>query len=193
MATIAIAGAASGAYGAKTASDAAEDYQVSQANAVNKQISQTRASAWSDFTNKVLQEQTAIAQARASNAFKIQDARTASLQAQSTAAVSAAEGGVGGLSIGALLGDYSKQYSRHRYSMLTNNSFLDTRANQNMTAYGIEYQNRANSIQPFVPSPVEQPNYIGFGLQAAGGVMGAYQGYKTNQRLDKLAASKAVS
>lgn len=173
---LAVGVAASGAYSAKTASDAETKYQKKVGEATNTRITQNRALAWQDYKNKLIQEQTGIDQARAKQAFQIQDLNTAGLKARSAAAVSAAEGGVGGNSLGVLLQDYSSQNARGRVKSTLNQTFIEQKAESNIRSYGTEYVGRATSIQPFMPSPVKQPNYIGFGLQALGGGMSAFSG-----------------
>lgn len=176
LGVIAVAAAASGAYGAKTSADAQSKYQQDLGTATNSRIAQNRALAWQDYKNKILQEQVGVDQARAKNAFQLQDLNTMGLKTRSLARVSAAEGGVEGNSLGVLLQDYSSQNARGRDKSNLNQTFIDQKTASNIRSYGIEYVGRSNSIQPFIPSPVAQPNYVGYGLQAAGGVLGAYQG-----------------
>jgi len=103
---------------------------------------------------------------------KAQEVQRERLKAEARARVSAGEAGVSGLSVDALLNDYSKEESRYLESLETNMDY--NQQQRDLEAQGIvaQGQSRINSM----PLP-NTPSLLGTALQIGAGSLDAYDRY----------------
>lgn len=165
--SVAMSAAATGAslIGQKQQADAQEKYQK-QLAAANVQAAQVQSS-------QVRDQQ---AQSNEANARDMQQARLASLKAQSTGTVAAGEAGVAGSSVDALLRDYRAQEGVYKEAILRQRQLTDVSAGQQIDAI----RAGADTGNLSMNAPVAQPNYLAgalsFGAQAAGTFAAASRG-----------------
>ena len=75
--------------------------------------------------------------------------------------MSAAEGGVGGLSLDHMLLDFQRQESFAMGRIIANQQMNKLQRNEKIKSYGMEYSARANSISYYQPAPIKRPDYLG--------------------------------
>jgi hypothetical protein len=95
--------------------------------------------------------------------------RIEALKARSKAAVAAGEGGVTGLSVEAMLGDYEAQEGRQLEAIHTN---FDLKKQRNVDDANNAYHNTINRINSV--RQASKPSALPFILQGLGGAMGAF-------------------
>ena len=101
------------------------------------------------------QQQEMIARAQ-----RIQEASRKAMEARATARVSAAESGVSGLSIDALLGDLTRKESEYTFSEQRQAEMLDVSRDIQLSEAGIGFNRNMLRIN----KPIEQPDYLGSAL-----------------------------
>lgn len=116
---------------------------------------------------------------------EIQESTTKARAARSTATVAAGEAGVSGLSVDALLDDYTRQEADYRFS-LTEQARL-TGINNQLQLDEMGYRTEANQIR--INQPIKQPDYLGSAVNLVGSGMQIYGQYNTN-RLNNLRITK---
>ncbi len=159
IAAIALSAAGTGAtlVGQRQAAKAQAGYQQELAKSTNEAA-------------RVQAEQVRDQQAQSAEAAgrEVQKASIASRQAQSTATVSAGEGGVTGNSVDALLRDFRTQEGIYKEAVTRQQQLTNFGAGQQIDA--IRAGAKAGNLQ--MNAPIAQPNYLAaalsFGAQAAG-------------------------
>lgn len=163
VAAIGVSGAseATKIIGQTSSYNAEKGYQQNLVNQNRQQIEQNRQVATQEYLNKVRleqlqgqQESEAITEQR----FDLAKERRA---AQASAKVSAAEGGVGGLSLDHMLLDFQRQESFAMGRIIANQQMNKLQRNEKIKSYGMEYSARANSISYYQPAPIKRPDYLG--------------------------------
>ena len=113
------------------------------------------------------QEQEATTQQR-------QQADRRAMEARATATVSAAEAGVSGLSVDALLGDLSRQQADYEFSVQQQARLTDVNRQMALNEAGIGFSRNMLRIN----QPIQQPDYLGSvvgGLQSGLSTYGVIQ------------------
>lgn len=113
----------------------------------------------------------------AATAKALEEAR-AGAAARSTARVAAGEAGVSGLSVNALLNDFMAEESRYRDSVATNLGYSKAQLESEMGGVRAQAQGRISSIQPYMRSPVDTPNYFGGAMKIGGAALDTYNKYR---------------
>ena len=113
------------------------------------------------------QEQVALAQ-------KLQANKRKAMEAQSTAAVSAGEAGVAGLSVDALRNDLAAREARYNNSVSTQAQMLDVRRNLALRDAGLGFTNNMLRIN----RPIEEVDYAGALMSGAKTGLSTYQTLK---------------
>ena len=100
----------------------------------------------------------------------IQESQKKATAARSTAMVSAGESGVSGLSVDALMDDYTRQEADVRFSLAEQNRLTGINNQLQLTEAG--FRNSNNLIK--INKPIQQPNYLGSMVNLAGSTMTIY-------------------
>lgn len=127
-------------------------------------------SARASAINQYGQNNLRITQESEAAAVNKQNVQTRAEQATATARTSAGESGVGGLSVDALLGDFSRQQSN--YNLDTNNNLANVTQQIGMGNLGIQTQTQGNINGMF--SNLPQPDYAGAAFRIGTAVAGHY-------------------
>ncbi len=109
------------------------------------------------------QEQVAAAQ-------RIQASTKKAREARATARVSAAEAGVAGLSVDALINDLTRQEAEHRSATTQQLEMNDVNRQMQLNDAGLGFTNTMLRIN----KPIEQPDYLGAALSGAQTGMSTY-------------------
>lgn len=155
------AGAAANIIGDTSRYNAEKGYQQNLVNQNRQQIEQNRQVATQEYLNKVRLEQLngqQEAEAITEQRFDLAKERRA---AKASAKVSAAEGGVAGLSLDHLLLDFQRQESFAMGRIIANQQLNKLQRDEKIRSYGTEYSARANSISFYQPAPIRKPDYFG--------------------------------
>lgn len=109
-------------------------------------------------------------------ANEIQEGAKKSKAALATAMVSAGESGVSGLSVDALMNDYTRQEADYRFSMTEQNRLQGI--NNQLQFDEMLYRNENNLIK--INQPIKQPDYLGSMVNLAGSGMQIYGNDRKN-------------
>lgn len=121
---------------------------------------------------------------------EIEQATKRAMKAKATARVSAGEAGVTGLSVQALLDDYTKQEAEFRFGLQQQRRFNKVARDLGMETAELAYQNNYSSIN----QPIEQVNYLAEGLNLAGNLMTIKSQADSNQlQKDLLSETKTYN
>ena len=82
-----------------------------------------------------------------------------------------------GLSVEALLNDFTAQEGRYRYGVRRNNELVTDQLTAEMEGARAQAQGRINSIPSLNLEPVSRPTYLGAALRIGGDALGAYAKY----------------
>lgn len=131
------------------------------------------------FISQVRQENLGKQQEAEVLAVKRDEYATDAMKAQATARVAAADAGVGGQSLESLLGDFNRQEAMYMGKLLTNQHLAQQSRDERLTGYEDQFEQRYNSVAPFVPGPVANVDYISpiLGIAKAG-----VEGYVVQRR-----------
>lgn len=178
MAAVAIASTAANMYGQQQQANAQKKYQNALA-AQNEQLRiQNKANADAAYNNAIMQENEALSAEREKASQQLQDIRIEKMQKQATALASS-EGA--GMNVRMLMADYERQEARVRDSILFNLEQRESQSKWFRESEKTKYQSAVNSISPYIPQPVAQPNYLGGALKIAGQGLEAYSDWKSTQ------------
>ena len=87
------------------------------------------------------------------------------LEEREAAKLAAAEAGVAGLSVDALVSDYYRDEARSHDRLDQNKGIVVSEIESRKEAAQRTAEGRIGSIQPFVPSPITQPSFLGSALE----------------------------
>lgn len=125
--------------------------------------------------NRMIQEAAATSQEKQNIALEAEAAR-------STARVAAGEGGVTGLSVDSLIGDYHAKQGRYERTLDRNHQMNADYLRAEMDSTQAQGQSRINSMQPG-----QKPSFAGAALRIAGSGLGAYSTYRRQE--NRIAAA----
>lgn len=140
--------------------DLATKAYLDQANEANRQLAETREAA------------------AASNLDKSREAE----EARGSALVSAAESGVSGISLDALLADFHRQEAMFKQRNDQNLLFKQQSTASNIRGYESEAKARISQVKPYQPNPVAPVDYIGPALSVAKSGMDTFINFKTGAK-----------
>lgn len=147
-------------------------YEAQKQNYANNRVAANAAAVgqYASVQNKQLQETKAASQ-------ELQNVQTEALQARSTAAVAAAEGGVTGLSVDSLIADYYGQEGRYERTLSNNHQIQSDYLRGEMEGTQAQAESRINSVdQP------QKPSFAGTAIRILSGGMDAFSGYQRTKQ-----------
>ena len=107
---------------------------------------------------------------------EIQESTSKARAARSTATVAAGEAGISGLSVDALLDNYTRQEADYRFSLTEQNRL--TGVNNQLALDEMGFRSQANQIR--INQPIKKPDYLGSMVNLAGSGMQIYSNYNQN-------------
>jgi len=178
-AALTVASTAATAYGQHQQAEATEQYQAAVMADRNRQIEENYKLAKTSYIEQSKQLQNRLQQEGERVSAEQMASQKEAAQARATARVAAGEGGVAGLSVDTLLRDFFRQEAMFRDS--TNRQLSDITAQTEQEIKGLKAQaeGRVQSIRPYIPEPIERPNYLGAALRIGGSVASQYGTYAT--------------
>jgi len=124
-------------------------------------IIENRRRATQDFMTQVRLENTQQTQEQEVVAEKSIGVRTDARKAKGTALASAAERGVAGNAVDAVLSDYIFQQNQEITKLRINQHQQDVQHGENIAAFGTSYSNRIADVKPYVPQNIAPVDYFG--------------------------------
>lgn len=109
-------------------------------------------------------------------ANEIQESTRKSKEARATAEVAAGESGVSGLSVNALIDDYTRQEAEHRFTLQEQARLTGINNQLQMEEAG--FRNENNLIR--INKPIQKPDYLGAAVNMAGSAMTIQNNYQNN-------------
>ena len=101
-------------------------------------------------------------------------------QARSTALTAAGEAGVSGLSVSALMDDFTRQEVQYRFQTSTQLESERDQTNAEIGNAQATAEGRTQSLKPYQAQPVQYPSLLGAGLRVGADVAGqAYSAYRS--------------
>ncbi len=151
--------------------------QKQMVEAQNETIRQNSALANAAFINDTKQLQNRQAEEAAAAAAREHGVQIEATKTGSTAATAAGEAGVSGLSVNALLTDYTRQEVDYRFQSQTQ---LENQRNQTeaeLRGAQIQGQGRVDSVKPYMAQSVSYPSLMGAALRVGSDSFSAYNAY----------------
>ena len=151
-----------------------------------KQQARYQAQASAAERQRALQEQRSVrmrqAQEQEATNRELADVALKSREALATATVSAGESGVAGLSVDALLDDYTRQEASYRMGVTRQQEMQDLQTGLALTDAG--YRSRSNLIN--INRPINKPSFLTAALDAGSrGLSGYRTGLDIKKAMDK--------
>ena len=115
------------------------------------------------YLNEVSSMRTQQRQEQVAAAQRIQASTKKAREARATARVSAAEAGVSGLSVNALIDDLTRQEAEYRFATTQQQQMTNTNRELQLRDAGLGFTNNILRIN----RPIEQPDYLGSALSGA--------------------------
>lgn len=175
---VSVAGAAASVVGQMQKQDAEVAYQGKLQSANAEQMRENRELATRAYLDQAYQANVNLAQTREATAASNFDQTIKRRQAEGSTIAAAAEGGVNGVSLNAILADFH----RHEDMFLTRNE-QNLLFKQQQTAVDIkglkgQADGRISQIKPYIPGPVAPVDYFGPALSIANSGTNSYLAYK---------------
>lgn len=186
MAGIAIASAVTATVAQSNAASAQANYQQKQAEANTEYYSQNAQAALRSNADEqaAINLQTQESQQHASQ--EVQDIQLERMRKQGTAEASSISMANG------LLADFARQEAVYKDSVKANMDMTMLQSGIRKSSVAAEAQDRINTVRPYTPSPVAQPNYIGAGLGVVSSGLSIYSDYKKNQQNTEILNSLKI-
>ena len=178
---------------AVSVASAAVAYQQAQQNAQNQARTQKE---MVEAQNETIRQNSALANAAYINDTKQlqnrqqEEAAAAyarehgvQLEAEKTTAraiTAAGEAGVSGLSVSALIDDYTRQEVDYRFQSQTQLENQRKQTESQLRGEQIQGQGRVDSVKPYMPQPVSYPSLLGAALRVGSDAAGAYASARTS-------------
>lgn len=150
------------------------DYQEDMAEQRNRQIAQNADAANKSYIEETHTQNVRLQQEQEAASQEIQDINRENLERQGTSVAA----GIGMLD--ALQMEYDREAGRYKSAVEKNFDYSLFQVGQQKKQSRARAVDRMNSIQPYTPQPINQPNYIGAGLQIGQAGLGAYNWKKTH-------------
>ena len=150
--------------GQQQAANAQEAYQKSVYEA-------EKASAEEAYRNQILSDNLRLAQEDEAKSQDLTENVIRAAEARSTARVAAGEAGVAGLSVDALMHDFSRSEAVYKDAVNRNHEFRQLQSVQDRKSYDATRRSR---IHRATPQPVQKPSYLGAALRIGGGAFDSY-------------------
>lgn len=174
MALSSVGGAALSIKGQENQRKSAVAYQNLQVQANDRQMKENRELSTKAYLDQANAANLNLAQTREATAASNQDQRTKGAEARSATMVAAAEGGVNGLSLHALLDDFHRQEDM----MITRNEqnlvFKQQQTATQTEGFRDTAAGRIAQIRPFIPGPIAPVDYFTPALSIVGSAGESY-------------------
>lgn len=174
MAAVSIASTAASLYAQDQQAGAQKKYQEKMADANNAMAAANNASALAAYDQDSHQQNLRIQQEREAASEEMQDIQREALEKRGQAVASSHS------VADALMRDFSRQEARYKDSVRHNFDMTALQIEGQKTASQAKAQDRINQASSYVASPIDQPDYLGAGLQIAGGALDAYKYHVKN-------------
>lgn len=171
---VAVGSAVAGLVGSYMQVGAAEDAQNAQAAAFITQRDQNQANAIASQQTQTQALNDQEIQANRQDAQELLDSQIGSRKAQATARAAAATGGVSGLSVDALIGEFRRTEGRFKSVTNMNAEARQVQGARTREAIGLQTQGRIQAVQPPAFQDIPAPDYVGAALRIGGSLGGAY-------------------
>lgn len=176
---LSVAAAAASYVAQQQASENQARSQKQMVEAQNETIRQNSALANAAYINDTKQLQNRQAEEAAAAAAREHGVQIEAEKTRSTAVTAAGEAGVSGLSVNALLTDYTRQEVDYRFQSQTQleNQRMQTEAE--LRGSELQAQGRVDSVRPYMAQPVSYPSLMGAALRVGADSFSAYNSYTT--------------
>jgi hypothetical protein len=171
--TLAISAASAGA-----SFISAQQQAAAQAEAQAEHQERTAENARVAFLNSAATENARIEEERAATSQDIFETGIQAKKARATAVTAAGEAGVSGISVDALLREFSATESRHNEAVRQNLAFSEAQSARNIEAARTGAKSAINRARP---QPVSRPNFFGAALRFGGEALGAFGDFNATQ------------
>ena len=161
-------------------------YQQQLANRQYEQQMEARRSAQRSAQLQNYQLNLRQSQEQEATSQKLQRNRIEALEAQSKARVSAGEAGVSGLSVDNLYNDFFRQQALSDDAALQNLSYTTQQIGIEKERVRAGAMNQINSVQGYIPTPINGPSILGSTLSGLGSVAGSVNTAYTNSLQNKF-------
>jgi len=111
-------------------------------------------------------------------------------EARATARTAAGEAGVSGLSLDALITDFTRQESQYRYGVRRNLTLSTDQLTSEMEGARAQAQGRAAAIPQLNLEPVQGPTWWGAALRIGGSAVDAYSKFNTSKPTSPTPATR---
>jgi hypothetical protein len=160
---------------------ASNRYQQKAQDARDKEIADNYALAMESMAQqqKALQER----QKQEGEATVTEEARNAraAAEARATARTAAGEAGVSGLSLDALITDFTRQESQYRYGVRRNLTLSTDQLTAESEGARATAMGRSAAIPQLNLEPLNGPSFLGAALRIGGDALGAYSKYNSSK------------
>jgi hypothetical protein len=146
---------------------------IMQQSAAAKQNEALSKAATKSANNKAQQEQTALIQKQIASQQEEMNSSIDAAKARATARTAAGEAGVSGLSVDALINDYTATESRYRDSLKQNMEWETQQFKNRVEGHNIDAQNM------YTTNKMNAPSYLGAALRIGGQLVGGAMDYNT--------------
>jgi len=164
-------------YAQSEQADATTEYQKKAQQTRDKEIADNYALSLASMEHQQEGLQQRIRQEQEATVTEEERNARAAASARATARTAAGEAGVAGLSVEALLNDFTAQEGRYRYGVRRNNELVTDQLTAEMEGARAQAQGRIHSITSLNLEPVSRPTYLGAALRIGGDALGAYAKY----------------
>jgi len=190
--SLAVATAAASGVAAADSAKKQNQYESLQQQAQQQAMAMNKSNAQQAYADNVRAEGNRNLEQQVASAQQNQEASLQQMKASSALATSLGSAGVGGLSIDTLFADYDKQKAMLDQANAYNNQVAQLQSNERVAGYGTDYQNRVNSLQPYIKRPVannvlsETLNGAAAGYSLGSSINGGIAANKNTKALKKL-------
>lgn len=190
---VAVASAAATYYQQEQAAQAQQRYQKGLVEAQDEAIKQNAALANEAYIRqtKALQEQQR--ERDESRALQEQQVSASAEAARATAQVAAGEAGVAGLSVNALIDDFTRQEAQYRFASKVSQGYEHDQTRSELEGLRAEAEGRIVTMKPYQPQPVQFPSLAGAALRAGSDSVSAYNRYRGPSSTIPTTGSSGIS
>jgi acetylornithine deacetylase/succinyl-diaminopimelate desuccinylase-like protein len=179
---VSLAATAASYYAQQKAAEAQAKNQKEMVEAQNEVIKKNEALANAAFINDSKQIQNRQAEEGAAAAAKEHGVQIDAEKVKSTAMTAAGEAGVSGLSVNALLSDYTRAEVDYRFQSQTQLENQRKQADAQLAGERIKAEGRIDSEHPYMPKPINYPSALAAGLSVGASATSAAGTYYSQPR-----------
>ncbi|HVJ44379.1 MAG TPA: hypothetical protein VM639_22955 [Dongiaceae bacterium] len=169
-----------------SAASIAATTMMQSANAAKQNAAMQKA-ATNSFNNKQQQEQTALIQKQLASQQDEMNSSIEAAKARATARASAGEAGVSGLSVDALINDYTATESRYRDGLRQNMEWETQQFKNRVEGHAVDSENMYNQ------NAAQKPSYLGAALRIGGSMASSYVGYQSDMAMINMVQDRDQS